>query len=78
MKSKIALATFLLFPLSNQFVSAEEVVEEKSSFTVSAELGMLFKTGNTKSGDIKVGLNVKHEEGQWLNLLTFNALAKKT
>jgi putative salt-induced outer membrane protein len=77
MKSKIALTTLLLLPLSSQLAFAEEVVEESSSFTVSAELGMLFKTGNTKSGDIKAGLNVKHEEGQWLNLLTFNALAKK-
>ncbi len=38
---------------------------------------MLFKTVNTKSGDIKAGLNLKHEEGQWLNSLAFNALAKK-
>ena len=41
----------------------KETTEEKSSLTVSAELGMLYKTGNTKSGDIKVGLNIKHEEG---------------
>ena len=77
MKSKIALTSLLLLPLSSQFALAEDVVEEKSSLTVSAELGLLFKTGNTKSGDIKAGLNLKHEEGQWLNLLTFNALAKK-
>ncbi|PKI14299.1 DUF481 domain-containing protein [Colwellia sp. 12G3] len=78
MKSKIAIAALLLLPLSGQYAMAEEAVaEEKSSLTVSAELGMLFKTGNTKSGDIKAGLNIKHEEGQWLNLLAFNALAKK-
>ncbi|MFQ3338591.1 MAG: putative salt-induced outer membrane protein, partial [Colwellia sp.] len=78
MKSKIAIAALLLLPLSGQYAIAEEAVaEENSSLTVSAELGMLFKTGNTKSGDIKAGLNIKHEEGRWLNLLTFNALAKK-
>jgi putative salt-induced outer membrane protein len=78
MKSKIAIAALLLLPLSGQYAMAEEVTaEEKSSLTISAELGMLFITGNTKSGDIKAGLNVKHEEGQWLNLLSFNALAKK-
>jgi len=78
MKSKIAIAALLLLPLSGQYALAEEVAtEEKSSLTVSAELGMLFKTGNTKSGDIKVGLNLKHEKDQWLNLLAFNAIAKK-
>lgn len=78
MKSKIAIAALLLLPLSGQYAMAEEAAaEEASSLTVSAELGMLFKTGNTKSGDIKAGLNIKHEEGRWLNLLAFNALAKK-
>ena len=78
MKSKIAIAALLLLPFSGQYALAEETaVEEKPSLTVSAELGMLFKTGNAKSGDIKAGLNIKHEEGRWLNLLAFNALAKK-
>lgn len=78
MKSKIAIAALLLLPFSGQYALAEEAsTEEASPFTISAELGMLFKTGNTKSGDIKAGLNIKHEEGQWLNLLAFNALAKK-
>ena len=78
MKSKIAIAALLLLPFSGQYALAEEATtEEASAFTISAELGMLFKTGNTKSGDIKAALNIKHEEGQWLNLLAFNALAKK-
>ena len=70
MKSKIAIAALLLLPFSGQYALAEEAsTEEASPFTISAELGMLFKTGNTKSGDIKAGLNVKHEEGQWLSLI---------
>lgn len=78
MKSKIAIAALLSLPLSSQLVLAEEAaVEEESTITASAELGFLFTTGNTKSGDIKAGLNIKHEEGQWVNLLSFNALAKK-
>ena len=78
MKSKIAIAALILLPFSGQYALAEEAVtEEKSSLAVSAELGLLFKTGNAKSGDIKAGLNIKHEEGRWLNLLAFNALAKK-
>jgi len=78
MKSKIAIAALLLLPISGQYAMAEEAaVEEKPALTVSAELGFLFKTGNTKSGDIKAGLNIKHEEGQWSNVLAFNAIAKK-
>ncbi len=78
MKSNIAIAALLLLPLSGQYALAEEAtVEEKPSLTVSAELGFLYKTGNTKSGDIKVGINLKHEKDQWLNMVAFNALAKK-
>jgi putative salt-induced outer membrane protein len=78
MKSKIAIAALLLLPLSGQYTMAEDVsAEEKTALTVSAELGILFKTGNTKSGDIKAGLNIKYEEARWLSLLSFNALAKK-
>lgn len=78
MKSKIAIAALLLLPLSGQYALAEEAtVEEKPALAVSAELGFLYKTGNTKSGDIKVGVNLKHEKDQWLNSLAFNAIAKK-
>ncbi|ALO34150.1 hypothetical protein CMT41_04940 [Colwellia sp. MT41] len=78
MKSKIAAAALLLLPFTGQYALAEEAVdEEKSSLTISAELGFLFTTGNTKTGDIKAGINLKHEAGQWLNSLSFNALAKK-
>jgi putative salt-induced outer membrane protein YdiY len=44
---------------------------------MSAELGFLFKSGNTKSGDIKAGFNLKHEKDQWVNLFAINAIAKK-
>jgi len=78
MKSKIAAAALILLPFTGQYALAEDaVVEEKPALTVSAELGFLFKTGNTKSGDIKAGINLKHEKDQWLNLLSFNAIAKK-
>jgi putative salt-induced outer membrane protein YdiY len=78
MKSKIAIAALTLLPFSGQYALAEDAAtEEKPSLSVSAELGFLFKTGNSKSGDIKAALNLKHEEGQWLSLLDFSALAKK-
>jgi len=77
MKSKIATAAFILLPFSGQYALAEEAPKEKPALTVSAELGFLYKTGNTKSGDIKAGINLKHEKDQWLNMLAFNAIAKK-
>ena len=78
MKSKLAIAALLILPFSGQYALAEEAAaEEKPELTISAELGFLFTTGDTKSGDIKAGINIKHQKGQWLNLLAFNALAKK-
>ncbi|MCP4987413.1 MAG: DUF481 domain-containing protein [Colwellia sp.] len=78
MKFKIAAAALILLPFTGQYALAEDAaVEEKPALTASAELGFLYKTGNTKSGDVKVGINLKHEKDQWLNMLAFNALAKK-
>lgn len=52
--------------------------EEKSPYTASAELGMLFKTGDTKSGDIKAGFDLGYEEGAWKTTGQFDMLVKKT
>jgi putative salt-induced outer membrane protein YdiY len=76
MNTKLTLAALCLLPLSTQFAMAEEASEE-SAYTMSAELGFLFKSGNTKSGDIKAGFNLKHEKDQWLSLFSVNAIAKK-
>jgi len=46
-------------------------------FTGSAELGVLYKTGNTNSGDLKTGFDLRIEQGQWLSLLNFDLLIKK-
>jgi putative salt-induced outer membrane protein YdiY len=46
-------------------------------FTGSAELGVLYKTGNTNSGDLKTGFDLRIEKGQWLSLLNFDLLIKK-
>jgi len=74
--SLIALATACTLPLS---VYAEDATApEKSPFTSSAELGFLYKTGNTKSADINAGLSVKYEKDQWLSTLDFDILAKQT
>lgn len=62
--------------------SLEKPTETKKIKTVpiiigSAELGFLYKTGNTNSGDIKTGLDLRFEKGQWLSLLNIDLLLKK-
>ena len=77
MKSKIILPTVCLLPLISYAVTAEEAKKVKPTYTASAELGFLYKTGNTKSADIKAGLNLKHEKDKWRTEVAFNILAKK-
>lgn len=50
----------------------------KPHFTASAQLGFLYQTGNTKSGDIKAGLDFRYEKNLWRNLVIFDALIKKS
>ncbi len=77
MNRKLALSTLCLLPLATYSASAEEATKEKPAITASAELGFLYKTGNTKSADVKAGFNVKHEKDKWRSVVAFNILAKK-
>lgn len=77
MKAKLTLTALCLLPFAATSVFAEEAKTD-SELTMSAELGMLLKTGNSKSGDIKAGFNLKHKKDQWTNLLAINALGKKS
>jgi len=43
----------------------------------STELGFLYKTGNTKSGDMKTGIDLRFEKDSWLSLLNIDLLVKK-
>ena len=45
--------------------------------TGSAELGLLYKTGNSNSGDFKSGLDLRFEHAQWLSSLDIDLLIKK-
>lgn len=77
---KINLIAAALFGLT---VSAATMAEEASKkdiheFKTSAELGFLFKTGNTESGDLKAGLDLDHTYNQWTNLFRFDILYKTT
>jgi putative salt-induced outer membrane protein YdiY len=74
MNRKLVLTALCCLPL---LASAEEAAE-KSSFTSSAELGMLYKTGNTKSADIKTGFDIKYEQALWRSTFAFDLLIKKT
>ncbi|WP_259337895.1 YdiY family protein [Colwellia sp. RSH04] len=58
---------------------AEKIIaEKKASFSASAQLGLLYQTGNTKSGDVKAGLDFRYEQKLWRSLFVFDALLKKT
>jgi len=63
--------------------SLESAVQSKSIrtpplFRGSFELGFLYKTGNTHSGDIKTGLDFRFERDVWLSLLNIDLLLKKS
>jgi putative salt-induced outer membrane protein YdiY len=77
MNHKLALSTLCLLPLLSYTVAAEDTAEEKSPYTASAELGFLYKTGNTKSADVKAAFNLGYEQDKWRSTLAFNILAKK-
>ncbi|MDG1752918.1 MAG: DUF481 domain-containing protein [Thalassotalea sp.] len=74
MNHKIIIAALCCLP----FISVAQESKEESPLTASAELGMLYKTGNTKSADIKTGFDVKYEEALWRSTLEFDLLVKKT
>jgi putative salt-induced outer membrane protein YdiY len=73
--SLVAIVTACYLPCA---AMAEDAVASESPFSSSAELGFLYKTGNTKSADINAGINIKYEKDQWLSIFSLSLLAKKT
>lgn len=69
-------AAITLLPATAAFAEDAPTVEV-NPLTVSAELGVLLKTGNVKSADFKAGLKLRHEKDQWLQLLSIDMLGKK-
>ena len=59
-------------------VGAEENKEDVSPITASAELGLLYKTGNSRSADIKTGFDIEYDKDVWRSVLAFDLLSKKT
>jgi len=69
-------ASDILFSLAK----ADESKQPSSGtlFTASAQLGFLYLTGNTRSADIKTGLDLRFERGLWRSFFVFDLLVKKT
>ena len=81
MKIKLIAAAVCGLALNAVTMAEENPAPEKADdhkIKASVELGFLFKTGNTKSGDVKTGVDVDHEHGQWRNAVKFDLLYKKT
>lgn len=52
-------------------------VNKKPILTGSAELGFLYKTGDTHTADIKTGIDIRFDKERWSNLLNIDLLIKK-
>lgn len=63
--------------LSLQTPEKPKKISPDPIITASAELGFLYKTGNTNSGDIKTGVDFRFEKDAWLSLLNVDLLIKK-
>lgn len=77
MSHKLISAALCFMPL---VALAEEATapKVKSPYTASAELGMLFKTGDTNSADVKAGFDFTHEAGAWKSTVNLGLLVKKS
>ncbi|MBA6414915.1 DUF481 domain-containing protein [Colwellia sp. 6M3] len=77
MSHKLISAALCFMPL---VALAEEATapKVKSPYTASAELGMLFKTGDTNSADVKAGFDFTHEAGAWKSTVNLGSLVKKS
>ena len=75
-QARSADASDILFSLEK----ADESQQPSSGtlFTASAQLGFLYLTGNTRSADIKTGLDLRFERGLWRSYFVFDLLVKKT
>lgn len=76
MNRKLSALALCCVPLIS--FAQDAIEEEKSPFKASAELGALVKTGDTKSADLKAGLDFNYEKDLWKSALRFDLLVKKT
>ncbi|NMP33002.1 DUF481 domain-containing protein [Thalassotalea sp. M1531] len=78
MKNKLIAATISSLLLSAASFAEESAETAKHEYNASAELGFLYKTGNSKSGDVKTGFDFEHKYAQWTSKLVANLLYRKT
>lgn len=64
--------------LASLEIAKEQPITAPPSFNASAQLGLLYLTGNTRSADIKAGLDLRFEKDLWRSLFIFDSLMKKT
>lgn len=76
MKIKLIAAALCGLSLSAVTMAEEAAKKDVHDFKTSAELGFLFKTGNTDSGDLKAGLDLDHSYNQWTNSVRLDVLYK--
>ncbi|SEK50883.1 Putative salt-induced outer membrane protein YdiY [Colwellia chukchiensis] len=77
MRHKLISAALCCVSLATAAEEAK-IEKAKSPYTASAELGLLFKTGDTKSADIKAGFDLTHELERWKSTLQLDLLVKKS
>lgn len=75
-KNKQATPSDIISSLESQKLSI--ITRNPHPFKGSAELGILYKTGNSNSGDVKTGIDLRFEDGAWLSLINIDFLLKKT
>jgi len=63
--------------LASLEVAEKQPITSVSSFSASAQLGLLYLTGNTRSADMKTGLDLRFEKNLWRSLFIFDSLIKK-
>lgn len=78
MKNSLIAATISSLLFSAVSFAEETANKDEHKYKASAELGFLYKTGNSKSGDIKTGFDFEHEYQKWRSELKANVLYRKT
>jgi putative salt-induced outer membrane protein YdiY len=71
----IATSTDILASLEK---AQQQPLNKSAVFSASAQLGLLYLTGNTRSADMKAALDFSFEKDLWRTLLSLNSLIKKT
>lgn len=75
MNSKLLSASLCCLSLA---AAAEDTTNKETVYEASAELGMLYTTGDNKSADVKAGFDVNYEKDAWKHTGQFDLLVKKT